>query len=123
MPRRPGIPFEDKPYIVADNQPKSPYAGNLYVGWTEDRTADSLILFSRSTGGGLVWSAPLRISDEPGRIYGSWMEVVPPPAQGSDGPHAASVIRLGMADFCGTINAANIAQNEKDCAATYDRVT
>src|ERR1700722_2777613 len=31
----PGIPFEDKPYIVADNQAKSPYAGSLYVGWTE----------------------------------------------------------------------------------------
>jgi hypothetical protein len=62
----PGIPFEDKPYIVADNQAKSPYAGNLYVGWTEDRNADSLILFSRSTDGGLTWSAPLRISDRPG---------------------------------------------------------
>jgi hypothetical protein len=62
----PGIPFEDKPYIVADNQPKSPYAGNLYVGWTEDRTADSIILFSRSTDGGLTWSPPLRISDRPG---------------------------------------------------------
>ena len=62
----PGIPFEDKPYVVADNQAKSPYAGNLYVGWTEDRTADSLILFSRSTDGGLTWSAPMRISDRPG---------------------------------------------------------
>jgi hypothetical protein len=62
----PGIPFEDKPYIVADNQPKSPYAGNLYVGWTEDRTADSIILFSRSTDSGLTWSAPLRISDRAG---------------------------------------------------------
>jgi hypothetical protein len=62
----PGIPFEDKPYVVADNQPKSPYAGNLYVGWTEDRTADSLILFSRSRDGGLTWSAPLRLSDQPG---------------------------------------------------------
>jgi hypothetical protein len=62
----PGIPFEDKPYIVADNQPQSPYAGNLYVGWTEDRTADSLILFSRSTDGGLTWSEPLRISDRAG---------------------------------------------------------
>ncbi len=29
----PGIPFEDKPYIVADTT-KSRYAGNLYVGWT-----------------------------------------------------------------------------------------
>jgi hypothetical protein len=62
----PGIPFEDKPYIVADNQAKSPYAGNLYIGWTEDRTADSIILFSRSTDGGLTWSAPLRISDRAG---------------------------------------------------------
>ena len=62
----PGIPFEDKPYIVADNQAKSPYAGNLYVGWTEDRTADSIILFSRSTDGGLTWSAPLRIGDRAG---------------------------------------------------------
>jgi len=62
----PGIPFEDKPYIVADNQPKSPYAGNLYVAWTQDRTADSLIQFSRSTDGGLTWSAPLRLSDRAG---------------------------------------------------------
>jgi hypothetical protein len=61
-----GIPFEDKPYVVADNEAKSPYAGNLYVGWTEDRTADSIILFSRSSDGGLTWSAPLRISDRPG---------------------------------------------------------
>ncbi len=65
-PDSPGMPFEDKPYIVADNQAKSPYSGNLYVGWTEDRTADSIILFSRSTDGGLTWSAPMRISDHPG---------------------------------------------------------
>src|SRR6202140_1975145 len=35
-----GIPFEDKPYIVADNS-KSKFAGNLYVGWTRWRIADS----------------------------------------------------------------------------------
>jgi BNR repeat-like domain len=62
----PGVPFEDKPYLVPDNQPKSPYAGNLYVAWTEDRIADSIILFSRSTDGGLTWSTPLQISDHPG---------------------------------------------------------
>jgi hypothetical protein len=65
-PDGPGIPFEDKPYIVADNQAKSPHAGNLYVGWTQDRTTDSLILFSRSVDGGLTWSTPLRLSDRPG---------------------------------------------------------
>ena len=31
QPTKPGIPFEDKPYIVADNT-DSKYAGNLYVG-------------------------------------------------------------------------------------------
>ena len=34
----PGIPFEDKPYIVADNS-KSKYAGNLYIGWPRWRLA------------------------------------------------------------------------------------
>ncbi len=62
----PGIPFEDKPYIVADNQPKSPHFGNLYVGWSQDRTEDALIVLSRSTDGGLTWSPPVRISDHAG---------------------------------------------------------
>ena len=65
-PEAPGTPFEDKPWIVADAQPHSPFAGNLYVGWTEDRIADSIILFSRSTDGGLTWSQPIRISDRAG---------------------------------------------------------
>jgi hypothetical protein len=62
----PGIPFEDKPYIVADNQPKSPYFGNLYVGWSQDRIEDALIVLSRSIDGGLTWSTPVRISDKAG---------------------------------------------------------
>ncbi|HUI78026.1 MAG TPA: sialidase family protein [Bryobacteraceae bacterium] len=62
----PGIPFEDKPYIVADNQPKSPYFGNLYVGWSQDGIEDALIVLSRSTDGGLTWSTPVRISDQAG---------------------------------------------------------
>ncbi len=33
QPTAPGIPFEDKPWFVADTS-KSRYAGNLYVGWT-----------------------------------------------------------------------------------------
>ena len=61
-----GIPFEDKPYLVADNHAASPFAGNLYVGWTQDGTKEALILLSRSTDGGLTWSAPVRISDQPG---------------------------------------------------------
>ena len=57
----PGIPFEDKPYIVADTS-KSPYAGNLYIGWTRWTLTDSRMLFSRSTDDGLTWSEPIEIS-------------------------------------------------------------
>ena len=61
----PGIPFEDKPYIIAD-QSKSKYAGNLYVGWTRWRLADSQMVISRSTDDGQTWSAPIEIDAHPG---------------------------------------------------------
>ena len=64
-PTAPGIPFEDKPYVVADNT-RSRYAGNLYVGWTHFTLEDSTILFSRSTDGGKTWSVPITISTTPG---------------------------------------------------------
>ena len=63
---QPGIPFEDKPVIVADNNTTSRYAGNLYVGWTRWRIADSQIVFSRSTDGGKTWSQAIEIDAHPG---------------------------------------------------------
>ncbi len=65
QPTKPGIPFEDKPGITADDT-DSKYAGNLYVGWTEFRIDESVILFSRSSDGGVTWSAPLEISTHHG---------------------------------------------------------
>jgi hypothetical protein len=61
----PGIPFEDKPYIVADNS-KSKFAGNLYVGWTRWRLTDSQMVISRSTDDGKTWSQPIEIDAHPG---------------------------------------------------------
>ncbi|HKW56079.1 MAG TPA: sialidase family protein [Candidatus Acidoferrum sp.] len=61
----PGIPFEDKPYIIADNT-HSRFAGDLYVGWTEFTLTKSVILFSRSTDGGATWSKPIEISTHEG---------------------------------------------------------
>ena len=61
----PGIPFEDKPYLVADNT-KSKYAGNLYVGWTRWRLTDSQMVLSRSTDDGKTWSEPIEIDAHPG---------------------------------------------------------
>ena len=65
QPTAPGIPFEDKPIIVADNS-KGKYAGNLYVGWTRWRIADSQIVLSRSTDDGKTWSQPIEIDAHPG---------------------------------------------------------
>ena len=61
----PGIPFEDKPYIIADTT-HSKFAGNLYVGWTEFTLTKTRILFSRSVDGGATWSKPIEISTHEG---------------------------------------------------------
>jgi len=65
QPTAAGIPFEDKPYIVADNS-KSKFAGNLYVGWTRWRLTDSQMVLSRSTDDGKSWSQPIEIDAHPG---------------------------------------------------------
>lgn len=59
------VPWEDKPYIVADTT-TGPHAGNLYIGWTRWTLLDSQIQFSRSTDGGLTWSRPIEIDAERG---------------------------------------------------------
>jgi len=65
QPSQPEIPFEDKPYIVADNS-MSRYAGSLYIGWTRWRLTDSQIMLSRSTDDGKTWSSPIEIDEHPG---------------------------------------------------------
>ncbi len=66
QPTRPDMPFEDKPYLVSDDNPNSPFAGNLYLGWTEFSLTKSIILFSRSSDGGITWSPPFEISSHEG---------------------------------------------------------
>ncbi|MFD7324281.1 Ig-like domain-containing protein [Streptomyces sp. NPDC059875] len=51
----------DKQWLVADANPASPHADNLYIVWTH-LTAPSRILFSRSEDQGANWSAPSVIS-------------------------------------------------------------
>ena len=65
QPTAAGIPFEDKPYIVAD-QSKSKFSGNLYIGWTRWRLTDSQMVVSRSTDDGKTWSQPIEIDAHPG---------------------------------------------------------
>ncbi|HKI45716.1 MAG TPA: sialidase family protein [Balneolales bacterium] len=66
-------PFEDKPYLITDNNPDSPYYNNLYLTWTQfdvygshNPTDSTQIYFSRSTDGGRNFLMPQRISDTGG---------------------------------------------------------
>jgi hypothetical protein len=61
----PAVPWEDKPYLVADDS-HSRFGGNLYVGWTRWTLTDSEIWFTRSTDDGLTWSKPMEIDRHPG---------------------------------------------------------
>lgn len=65
QPNEPTVPWEDKPYIVADTT-HSRFAGNLYVGWTRWTIKDSEIQFTRSTDDGKTWSKPIEIDKHPG---------------------------------------------------------
>src|SRR2546423_161015 len=77
------VPWEDKPYIVADTS-RGPHAGNLYIGWTRWTLADSQLLFVRSTDHGKTWSKPIEIDtvrglprDDNGAIEGFDAAVAP----------------------------------------------
>ena len=61
-PDQKDVPWEDKPYMVADNS-RGPYAGNLYIGWTRWTIADSQIQFVRSANHGKTWSKPMEIDN------------------------------------------------------------
>ena len=63
--QKPGVPMEDKPYVVADTS-HGPYAGNLYIAWTRWGLADSRMVFTRSTDDGKTWSTPTEIDQHPG---------------------------------------------------------
>ena len=64
--RERGVQYEDMPRIFADDSPRSPHAGSLYVGWIEWQIDKSIMLFARSTDHGKTWSTPIRISTQAG---------------------------------------------------------
>ncbi len=66
-------PFEDKPWIKADNNKDSKYKGNIYITWTQFDEYGSKkavhkthVYASRSKDQGKTFSVPHRISETPG---------------------------------------------------------
>jgi hypothetical protein len=54
--------FYDKNWITCDNTPTSPFYGNCYAQW-DDFNAGNALRMSRSTDGGVTWSASTVPSD------------------------------------------------------------
>ena len=111
------VPWEDKPYLVADNS-HGPFAGNLYIGWTRWTIADSQILLVRSTDHGKTWSKPIEIDnvrglprDDNGAVEGFAGAVGPDSALyavWSDGNHLVFTISSdGGLTFAPTRNVIN----------------
>jgi hypothetical protein len=60
----PNIPFEDKPWVVADTSSLHPE--NVYIGWTQFTLSATDLLFARSTDGGKTWSKPFKLNSVSG---------------------------------------------------------
>ncbi len=66
-------PMEDKPWLIFDRNPDSPYHNHLYCSWTrfdvygsEDPQDTTQIMFARSRDGGESFDPVIRISDQGG---------------------------------------------------------
>jgi hypothetical protein len=53
---------DDRESGWSDNNPGSPFFGNMYVSWNDFNTGNADIFVSRSTDDGLTWSSPLQVS-------------------------------------------------------------
>jgi len=68
------------PVLDIDNS-NSPYSGTLYINWSDQRngTDNTDIFISKSTDGGLTWSAPKRVNQDQTKThqYLTWMKIDP----------------------------------------------
>ena len=62
--------FNDKPLIAVDTNPNSPFRDSVYVGWdtvtSGKSSANDVLLFARSTDGGLTFSSPVALNNPTG---------------------------------------------------------
>src|SRR6266403_2058127 len=49
----------------ADNNPASPFFGNMYISWNDFNVGNANIFVIRSTDNGLTWSSPVMVSTQP----------------------------------------------------------
>jgi len=72
------IRVTDFPTIAIDKS-NGPNDGNVYIAWNDNRNGNPDIFFTRSTDGGMTWSAPMRVNDDATTTdqFMPWMTVDP----------------------------------------------
>jgi hypothetical protein len=56
---------DDRESGWADNDPASPFFGNMYVSWNDFAVGNANIFVTRSTDNGATWSSPIMVSTQP----------------------------------------------------------
>src|SRR5262249_53012313 len=54
----------DHPKVAIDRSPTSPFRDTVYVTWIDEGPGRQDLVVSRSTDGGLTWSAPVTLDNE-----------------------------------------------------------
>lgn len=52
------------PFLVCDNNPKSPFAGNIYICFGDEKNGDKNIWLLKSSDGGKTWSNRIKVNND-----------------------------------------------------------
>ena len=104
----PGIERHNGMPVTAVDHSHGPNRGSVYVNWIDERNGDPDVFVAVSRDGGVTWSAPARVNDDPkgnkrAQLF-TWMAV--DPADGS-----INVVFLDRRDTEGTANAVTLARS------------
>jgi len=103
--------------LIAVDTSNGPYHGNVYLLCSVERysTPDPLdVMFVRSTDGGVIWSSPIKINDDPSTSAYQWFGTMSVAPTGR-----IDVIWLDTRDNPGSYNSALYYSNSKDGGATW----
>ena len=104
----PGIERHNGMPVTAVDHSGGPHRGTVYVNWIDERNGDTDVFLASSRDGGVTWSAPVRVNDDPRankrpQLF-TWMAVDP-----SDG--SVNIVFLDRRDTRDTNNAVTVARS------------